>query len=79
MALPAPDWVNHYKTPEVIEADLNKFKYKGEGWYLTKTDTLLITQSAMGQIFVQTWNYPSARREIAACLAMNIRVTEGEI
>jgi len=80
MSLPIPDWTKNYKTSKAIESDLApKFKYKGEGWYLTKDDTLFVTQHGVENFYVQVWNYPTARREIAVCLAKSIRITEGEV
>ena len=36
-----PDWEQDY-TPEAAEDDIKGFKFKGTGWYLTKTDSMLV-------------------------------------
>ncbi len=80
--LAVPDWTKVYRIPADIEKNLNKFKYKGVGWYLTENDTLLVSQHNTGNswtYYVQVWNNPTARRELATCLAMPIRKTEGEV
>ena len=58
-----PDWTS-YLTPEAAEADLSGFKWKGTGWYVTKSadgrtfDTLLVTPAFRGDnVFAfHVWN-----------------------
>lgn len=65
----SPDWQNFWSKEE-IEKELAPTKFLGEGWYMTKTDTLLVAHigkrktkedvSADEDLFiVSCWNRPS--------------------
>lgn len=69
MLIIGPDWIA-FHTPEEAEAALEGFKFKGTGWYETKTDTLLVLDIVevgkhAGRHEFLCWNYPDARRELA--------------
>jgi len=59
------DWAKSYTTPEAIEKDLSGFKFKGSGWYMTDTDTVLVEKSPIkGGLMgfrVTVWNMPTGR------------------
>ena len=37
-----PDWTSVW-TPDQAEKELENFKWQGAGWYINKSDTLLVT------------------------------------
>lgn len=62
------DWKQIYESPRAIEKDLGGFKFKGVGWYETKTDTLLVR--ALGQrLIVTCWNQPDGLQQMIEELA----------
>lgn len=65
------DQAKKYNSVGDIEKDLTGFKYKGPGWYLNDTDSLLVQEfpcekiNALGTVgkfyYVICWNTPDGR------------------
>ena len=53
------DWKDTYRTVKAAESDLNRFKYKCDGWYHEKSDTLLVIREKNGRCTVYCWNGPA--------------------
>lgn len=48
-----PDWMNLWTAPQA-EQQLKDFKFTGPGWYLTKTDSMLVIPDSSRPI-LQSW------------------------
>jgi glutamine cyclotransferase len=57
----SPDWYETFPSVNSIEKYLDGFKFKGEGWYITKTDTVLVEKiSTTNHFRAYVWNNPKA-------------------
>lgn len=65
-----PDWSEGYANAKAFTKDLGQ-EFKGPGWYLTPTDTMLLRVTDE-YIYVNVWNNPNARKEIFETLALPI-------
>ena len=53
-----PSWTAIW-TPEQAESSLENFKFKGDGWYYTKTDSLLVQKVDSERYRFQIFCIPS--------------------
>jgi hypothetical protein len=72
----SPDWQKSYSSIEEAEKDLPNFKYIKDGWYITKTDTILAVQyQTFGEennLYISVWNSPNAREQILNTINMTV-------
>lgn len=50
-----PDWTEVCE-PNQFESEISGFKFNGPGWYLTKTDTVLVVPSNDHNYLFCVWN-----------------------
>lgn len=71
------DWTKTYQDYKALEKDLyrknNPFKYDGQGWYLTETDTLFCLVHDDERITVYCWNIPNAQTQLLMLIASPVR------
>lgn len=57
------DWEEYYIDVVAMEADIGgDFKFMGEGWYFTETDTMLITLGL--DYVVRCWNHKATEHPV---------------
>lgn len=66
-----PDW-SAFWTLEKAVKELKGFKFKGEGWYITKTDSILVSGYTEDGFCFYVWNDPNARERLLQAAAMPI-------